>query len=79
MNILFTGIGRRVELLQVFREAASDLGVELKIYGADADRTAPALSFCDLAWEVCGMKEDGYIPQLMEICQQAGNDRSMQR
>jgi FMN phosphatase YigB (HAD superfamily)/biotin carboxylase len=70
MNILFTGIGRRVELLQVFREAASDLGVELKIYGADADRTAPALSFCDLAWEVCGMKEDGYIPQLMEICKE---------
>ena len=35
MNILFTGVGRRIELLQAFRNAALVLNKELKIYGAD--------------------------------------------
>lgn len=35
IRILFTGVGRRVELLQTFRNAALVLNKELKIYGAD--------------------------------------------
>lgn len=68
MHILFTGIGRRIELVQAFRNAANVLGKELKIYGADMTGTAPALTFCDEIRYVCGMKEKEYISQLVSIC-----------
>ena len=45
MNILFTGVGRRVELIQAFREAALVLNKNLKIYGEDLVNTAPALAY----------------------------------
>ena len=47
-RILFTGVGRRVELMQAFRQAANHLNVNLKLYGADMTGTAPALAFCDV-------------------------------
>ena len=42
LKLLFTGIGRRVELIQAFRQAANHLNIHLKIYGADMLETAPA-------------------------------------
>ena len=68
MNILFTGVGRRVELLQAFREAATYLNKDIKIYGADMAGTASAMAFCDFTRIICGMKEEAYISELMEIC-----------
>lgn len=68
MHILFTGVGRRVELLQAFRQAALVLNKALKIYGADITGTAPALAYCDYTRRVVSMKENGYIPNLLDIC-----------
>lgn len=68
-HILFTGVGRRVELLQAFRQAALNLNIKLKIYGADLTGTAPALAYCDYTRKACGMRDENYIPQLLEICQ----------
>ena len=67
-RILFTGAGRRVELLQAFRQAALLLDIDLKIYGAEMSNTAPALAYCDFIRLVCAMKDSDYIPQLVEIC-----------
>ncbi len=67
-HILFTGVGRRIELLQAFRDAALVLGKKLKIYGADMVGTAPALAFCDYTRKVVAVKEPGYIPNLLDIC-----------
>lgn len=69
-RILFTGVGRRVELIQAFRQAANSLDMSLKIYGADLTESAPALVFCDYGRKVCGMKDTDYIPQLLKICQE---------
>lgn len=69
IHILFTGVGRRVELLQAFRQAALVLNINLKMYGADIKRTAPALAYCDYVRIVCGMKEPQYISELVNICQ----------
>ena len=74
IKILFTGVGRRVELIQAFRQAALVLNKELKIYGADCARTAPALAFCDYSRQVCGMKEEGYVDELSNICKEDGID-----
>lgn len=68
IRILFTGTGRRVELLQAFRSAALCLNVNLKIYGADMAGTAPALAYCNYARKICAMKDKAYIPELLEIC-----------
>lgn len=70
MNILFTGIGRRVELLQAFRNAALVLNKNLKIYGVDMIDTAPALAYCDYTFRVVGMKESSYIENLLNICRE---------
>lgn len=69
IRILFTGVGRRVELIQAFRQAANRLNVNLKLYGADVAGTAPALAFCDYTRKVCGMRDADYIPQLLRICE----------
>lgn len=70
MNILFTGVGRRIELLQAFRNAALVLNKELKIYGADMAGTVPALVYCDFIRKVIAMKDPGYIENLLEICRE---------
>lgn len=68
INILFTGVGRRIELLQAFRNAALVLNKDLKVYGADMAGTAPALAYCDFTRIVVGMKDAGYIDNLLQIC-----------
>lgn len=68
MRILFTGIGRRIELLQAFRNAALVLNKDLKIYGADISGTAPALAYCDYTRHVVSMKDPEYIQNLLQIC-----------
>lgn len=70
IRILFTGVGRRIELLQAFRNAALVLNKDLKIYGADMAGTAPALAYCDYTREVVAMNDPKYINNLIEICRE---------
>ena len=70
MNILFTGVGRRIELIQAFRNAALVLNKELKIYGADVAGTAPALAYCDFVRNVVAMNAPEYIDNLLSICKE---------
>lgn len=69
MKILFTSVGRRVELIQAFFKAAKELKIELTIIGADMAIDAPALYFCDETQIVCRCKDSKYIPQLLSICE----------
>lgn len=68
IRILVTGVGRRIELMQAFRQAALELNIDLKLYGADMAGTAPALAFCNYTRKVCAMKDPDYIGQLLDIC-----------
>lgn len=68
MKILFTSIGRRVELMQAFRNAAIKLNIPLIIYGADMSKDAPALFYCDKQIQICRILDTEYIPQLLNIC-----------
>lgn len=77
IKILVTGVGRRIELMQAFRQAAQILNIDLKLLGADMAGTAPALAFCDYTRKVCGMRDADYIPQLLEICKKDGIDLVM--
>lgn len=68
INILFTSVGRRIELLQQFKIAAENLGCKLIIHGADISETAPALAFCECTVIVPRIDDDSYIPTLLEYC-----------
>lgn len=68
VRILVTGVGRRVELMQAFRQAALNLNINLKLYGADMTDTAPALAYCNYIVKVCAMHDTNYIQQLINIC-----------
>lgn len=69
MKILFTSVGRRVELMQAFRKAADELKVALTIIGADITDSAPALYFCNETRIVPRIKDEKYIPVLLDICE----------
>lgn len=70
MKLLFTSVGRRVELIQAFQKAGCDLKCPLTIYGADMTTDAPALFYCDRQLQICRISDKQYIPSLLEICRQ---------
>lgn len=70
MNILFTSVGRRVELIQCFQSAAEQLNIDLTICGSDLAKDAPALYFCDKIVEAPRVTAKNYIPELLRICQE---------
>jgi carbamoyl-phosphate synthase large subunit len=67
INILFTSIGRRVELVRVFKEALGKLGLRGNIVGIDADPLAPALQACDRHYIVPTLTSSQYVPALRRI------------
>ena len=68
MKLLFTSVGRRVELMQAFKDAAARCNIDLVLYGADITASAPALYFCDETVIVPRIKSAEYIPALLDIC-----------
>ena len=68
MRLLFTGVGRRVELIQAFRKAAATLKIDIIIFGTDIDETAPAIFFCDHYRRTVSMRDKRYIDNLLNIC-----------
>lgn len=67
VNILFTSVGRRVELLRGFREAYQSLGVSGRIVAVDIDPLAPALRLADRPYIVPRLDDPDYVPALLEI------------
>ena len=47
VNVLFTSIGRRVELINYWKKAYADLGINGKIIGTDIDPLAAASNIVD--------------------------------
>ncbi|MBM3190094.1 MAG: ATP-grasp domain-containing protein [Chloroflexi bacterium] len=67
-NILFTSVGRRLELVRAFRRAYATLGISGRIVAVDIDPLAPALQEVDRFYMVPRLSEPGYVPALAEIC-----------
>ena len=74
IRILFTSVGRRVELMQAFKHASKKCGEELLLYGADLSASAPALTFCDKQIIVPRISSSEYIPLLLDICRRENID-----
>ncbi len=67
INVLFTSVGRRVELLRSFRRAYQTLGLSGKIVAVDMDPLAPALPEADVTYMAPRLDHSEYIPTLKEI------------
>ena len=70
INTLFTSVGRRVELMNAWRKAYSELGLEGHIVATDIDPLAPALGVVDRYYIVPKTNSPGFINSLEEICKQ---------
>ena len=68
LNILFTSVGRRVELLRHFRRAYEDLPLSGQIVALDIDPLAPALRVADRCYLIPPLSSTDYIPTLLEVC-----------
>ncbi len=66
-NVLFTCIGRRVSLLNSFRQAAKQLKINASFFGTDTTELSPALQLCDKRFLVKPTTHTGYIRQLLSI------------
>jgi carbamoyl-phosphate synthase large subunit len=68
INILILSAGRRVELVQSFKNAARKLNVISNIVAGDCSETAPALYFADKACKLPRISDPEYINAIIEIC-----------
>lgn len=68
INVLFSSVGRRVELVEAFREAKEELNLEGTLIGADMDELAPALKFVDKSYIVPRIKSSNFIDSIIDIC-----------
>jgi carbamoyl-phosphate synthase large subunit len=69
IRLLLTSAGRRVELLECFRSAAAELGVDLRIFACDQfpDWSAACRS-ADDAFGVPPVTDPDYVPTLLNMC-----------
>ncbi|WP_186667722.1 ATP-grasp domain-containing protein [Sporosarcina sp. BP05] len=65
MNFLFCSVGRRAELIKVFK---SSLDKGSKIIATDCVNTAPALYFADKQYIVPKITDNNYLEKVLEIC-----------
>jgi carbamoyl-phosphate synthase large subunit len=65
-NILFTCAGRRVALLDNFRDAMARLGLAGRLFAADASWTAPAYHRADVGLLAPRVDDEGYLAWLCE-------------
>lgn len=68
INVLILSVGRRVELVKCFKEAAKLAAVGSKIVTADLSNTAPAIYFGDKNYIMPRIGSDKYISILIDIC-----------
>jgi len=67
VNVLFTSVGRRVELLRAYRQAYDSLKLDGSIIAADIDPLAPGLHIADAAYIVPAISDPDYVSTLREI------------
>lgn len=68
-NILFTSAGRRVELIELFRQALKDLNLKGNIVVADCQSNIPTALHADRYEEMPRIESPDYIYHLLKICQ----------
>lgn len=74
LRMLFTCVGRRVELLSAFGRSAAGLGIRLEVHGADASQLSPAIHRVDKAHVLPPVSARNYLKALLELVRRARID-----
>ena len=73
ITLLFSSAGRRVELIRCFREAARQLGINLKVIAIDMDPSwSPACQIADQSYRVPHCTDIEFPDQVISICKKHG-------
>ncbi|NLW56748.1 MAG: ATP-grasp domain-containing protein [Firmicutes bacterium] len=68
-TVLFTSIGRRVELVRAFKKSYETMALKAQILGVDAEPSfAPASYFVDRCFKVPKVDDESYVDTLLGIC-----------
>lgn len=74
LKVLFTCVGRRVELVRAFQRAAKVLKVSLEVHGADANLLTPAMQLVDKPHVVPRIASGAYTDALAAVVKKHGID-----
>ena len=64
---MILNVGRRVELVKAFKNAAIDLNINSDIIGTDISKLAPAIYFCDKYYKLPKISSSDYIEKIIEL------------
>ncbi len=67
-NVLISSAGRRVTLLQLFRGALEDLGLDGRVLAIDCSRTSPAFHVADRGFQVPPLVHPEFVDTVLELC-----------
>ncbi|MGI8962665.1 MAG: ATP-grasp domain-containing protein [Bryobacteraceae bacterium] len=70
VNILISSAGRRVGLMNCFRESLSELGISGRIIAVDATPYSAAVQLADEFYLVPRCTDPNFIPEIQQICEQ---------
>jgi carbamoyl-phosphate synthase large subunit len=69
LTMLLSSAGRRVELLEAFRQSAGELGIELTVLATDmAPEWSAACQRADASFAVPRAGDAAFIPAMLELC-----------
>jgi carbamoyl-phosphate synthase large subunit len=69
INILVTSAGRRLQLIECFREALRDNCVAGSVYAADCSPYAPAFHLADNSWRLPRCSDPSFIRELLTLAE----------
>ncbi len=72
INVLILSAGRRVELVNCFKRAATELSVSGNVVAVDCSETAPALYFADRFRLVPRIDSGKYVEAIINVCNEEG-------
>jgi carbamoyl-phosphate synthase large subunit len=70
VTVLISSAGRRVALLEAFRQALGDLGLEGRVLAADRSWYSSARHRADAHFEVPSCDRPEFVPRMVELCRE---------
>lgn len=66
MNILFSSVGKRVELVNTFHSATKNISIKAKLYGVDMNpEMCPARFVLEDCFKVSAVTSDSFIDEII--------------
>src|SRR5262245_44305534 len=67
-SMLLTCAGRKVSLVNQFRQAFEDLDLDGRIIGVDSSSHSAVLNVCDKSYIIPRCDHPAYVPTLLDVC-----------